>query len=238
MIETGFPSIERTPEVPELTEVERGFLGDFIFLKRQCPEGWKPESIFVFGGTYVDAKLVNTIHIEHPDIPIIATGGKVGTINQGMPDNRKQPLSSRFVATLKDFNVPETSIIEQSTSTNTKEDVTHTQGMMRFLQQYEGENTALNQVLAVCKAYHAMRCYLTFRKQAPGSEIYFSTYDWDLNGNDLSSSSWTQSLQGMSFVWGEFKRIVQYSKIGEIADPESEIPGLNIEQYHTLVEKI
>ncbi len=228
--------IERTPEIPNLSNQEWMLLQKITTFTPEV-EVKAPFGIFVFGGSYIDLKLVEQVYKEYK-APVLLVGGKVGVINENITEENKAPLSLKTKAELeKKTDIPKKHLtVLDVNSRNTLEDTLPLAGINEFTLS-KGNTSVITEIVVIVKSFHAGRAFLTLAKQLPNVRIKMYTYNLDLNGNQLEPD--TNSDLWKSVLWGEFKRIITYqTPKQENQDPDIENiekgMDLSSEERHTL----
>ena len=108
--------------------------------------------------------------------------------------------------------VPSDLILVQDRSTNTLEDVAFS------LDVLEQHNISPESIAFLCKAHHSGRCLRTLRKFFPSQTLSPVTYLAKYDGVEVSKEDWYQHKVSRGRVYGEYLRIIEYTRRADIAD--------------------
>ncbi len=203
---TNKAEISREPEIPDLNDRQWELVEKIVTYAPELKEE-TPDIIFVFGASYVDADIIKSAYDRYcGKVSILLVGGEVGVINENKQTSEKIPLSHRIKKALVQKGIPGEHIrIIDNKSTNTKEDVLPLRYLNDFSAAYYGER--ITNILAIAKAFHTGRAWLTLKQHMPGTTIGMMGYELTLEGEKISrdDTKWKKIL------WGEFTRILRYS---------------------------
>ncbi|MYA71262.1 hypothetical protein F4009_01835 [Candidatus Poribacteria bacterium] len=102
-------------------------------------------------------------------------------------------------------------ILVQDKSTNTLEDVAFS------LEVLEKNDISPESIAFLCKAHHSGRCLRTLRKFFLSQTLSPVTYLAEYEGVKVSKADWYEHEVSRGRVYGEYLRIIEYSKRGDIA---------------------
>ena len=108
--------------------------------------------------------------------------------------------------------IPSDVILVQDKSTNTLEDVAFS------LDVLEKHDISPESIAFLCKAHHSGRCLRTLRKFFPSQTLSPVTYLAEYEGIKISKEDWYQHEVSRGRVYGEYLRIIEYTRRGDIAD--------------------
>ncbi len=209
------PNITREPQVDTLSKMQIEELGRLIFLK----ETMEPSDLFIiFGSQQGDWKKYARYILKNPNISVITTGYK----GLETPEN-KAPLAEYMCSQLILFGVPKSRIIVQAFSTNTLEDAQFS----RFL--IDHSQLKPQSISFGCLAHHSGRCFLTLKRWFPEALLRPITSCYRQGSVTVNCNNWWKSIIGRGRVLGEYLRIREYAKRGDIMQPNNPLDlDLNI----------
>lgn len=192
--------IAKEPAAPVFTKEQIKELTEIVFWKE--PDPHPCDVIFVFGGT----------HSGHWEKAIEAYDRKLGSqviVTGGYSSKYDKPESHVIVKHLMEAGVPEKDIIFEDRSTNTLENVLFAKKVFDFCK--------VKSVLFVCKSYAAGCQYRTLAQHL-SEKIKFVKFSFDakFNGIYVTRDNWDSTEIGRRRVWGQYLRIVEYGKKGDI----------------------
>jgi hypothetical protein len=201
--------IPKEPNTPIFTIEQIKALTDIVFLEEKDP--YPCDVIFVFAGTHSGhwEKAIEAYNRKMSS-KFIVTGGfnpKVGIFE-----------SHVIVQHLVDAGVPVKDIIYEDKSSNTLENVLFAKEVFNF-------NT-VNTILFICKSYGAGSQYRTIAQHLP-EKIEFVKFSFDakFNGIFVTRDNWYKTETGRKRVWGQYLRIVEYGKKGDLLPLKGQIEG-------------
>lgn len=196
--------LERFPVCPALTSDEVAAITSAVFVHSN-PQ--KADVLFVFGSSYGQWEQVAELYKRGLVPKVFIAGGIEDEENSGVI------MSHAIQKALVGFAVPEGVIILDERSRNTLEDAAF--GREIFI----SKDVPHRRILFAAKAPHSGRCLKTLKKVFPDSELFPFVYDFVFRGETITeniSETWWQSDLGRSYVYGEYQRILLYSKRGDI----------------------
>jgi uncharacterized SAM-binding protein YcdF (DUF218 family) len=213
--------IPRFPETPPLSDAQVAALTRIVFLD---PSGEPAvcDLAFLFGGTHPGLWRAAAEVYQRGLAPLLlVTGGVEARGHQGgAPISEARFLADKLIAA----GIPETSLILEERSTNTRENAVFATEVFDF--------ETIESMLLVCKSYAAGRQYRTLRRHLPAG-VRILPYPFDTTatareGPLITREDWSESAEGRARVFGEYLRIVAYGARGEIeplAEPVAELEG-------------
>ncbi|NQU77336.1 YdcF family protein [Candidatus Falkowbacteria bacterium] len=199
----------RLPKAPKLTKKDISILTDMIFVEDNIK---KSDLIFVFGTSHEEAhKVVLKANKINKDTTIIITGGVYYLASNKKWKEKRYTCHDRIKELLIKKGINPDLIIGHSRSSNTLEDILFAKKIFDF--------SKVRSILFISKAHHTGRCLRTLIKQLPGVKNFNSySYNAIYNNQELSRKNWYKTAQGIKRVYGEYLRILEYSKKGDIAN--------------------
>jgi hypothetical protein len=205
--------ISKTPEPPKHISPEmRTLLTKLCFGDNVLPE--RCDLLFVYG----TAIFFDEISSHVSDILRQNITDKVLIVGGIVPDKealgQKQSEARLVYDTLDHSEFAKIDFFLEETSHNTLENVRNGLKVLDF-RDYQ-------RICFVFPAHGAGRGYLTLKKFAPNSQIFQSAYDVLYPGDKdiISKDTWHTFDLGIKRVWGEFLRIREYGRRGDIAYDE------------------
>lgn len=210
-----------TRELPKLPEDAPLIISEKlrILLTELCfrnPLDSKSELLFCFGTHLHPEKQAKAIadFLDVNQVPhVILTGGRA-TYN-----DIETPIfieSERVFSLLDKKKYPNVQFHLERESKNTLENVSFALKIFDF--------SHCSTITFCSHSYSAGRSYLTLRRFLPTAKISQRTFNICLpdSGEEITRDNWHLSSLGISYVWGEFSRIVHYGNRGDIAISEVE----------------
>ncbi|MBM6616334.1 YdcF family protein [Bacillus suaedaesalsae] len=202
--------IAKEPNTPNFSDDQIRELTDIVFLEEKLPSPC--DVIFVFGGT----------HSGHWEKAIEAYFNGLGNkliVTGGFNPKVKLYESREIVKYLVEAGIPKRDIVFEDKSSNTLENVLFAKEVFNF--------GAINTVLFICKSYAAGSQYRTLVQHLPGHlEFVNFSFDAKFNGTTVARDNWFNSETGRKRVWGQYLRIIEYGKKGDILPLKKQIEGL------------
>ena len=200
-------SIPRLPEPPFLTPELISLLTELCFVPNSSE---RSEVLFTFGighGFHELFHLLKKVISEDEFSLCIITGGKPNFIDHPAPRDSEAQIIYRGIST---FLSSGTSVILEEESTNTRDNVKFAKKKM--------ENIPFTSMRYVCRSFASRRCQLTLSKYFPNVELYLSSYHMmgGIEKIPLRPDNWPTFKEGRGRVWGEYLRIRQYGRQGQI----------------------
>ena len=193
--------IPRFPRCPELSLGIIKRITRIVFIESNP----KPADIlFIFGSNFGDRwEQVAEIFNQGLAPLVYIPGGTLG--------HNGQMTCYVIKETLMRLGVSEDLILTDNRSKDTLGDA-------RFAKEFfERHGIRHEKILFACKAPHSGRCLRTLKKVFPQSELFSFIYEFRFKGKTVNKTDWWQSKFGRDAVWGEYQRILLYSRRGDIA---------------------
>lgn len=174
----------------------------YIFIEAK-PQ--KADLIFIFGtATYKNvAEKAYELYKKGLASKIMISGG----LNEITNENESKMISEELIS----LGVKRKDIILEDKSTNTLENVLFSK---KVIEEKIGFKN-IKKVLLVVKNYHSRRAMMTFKKYFPKS-VEFLPIPYKVF--DFTKSSWFETEKGKEKVVGEYNKIKQYLKEGDIEE--------------------
>lgn len=203
------PLIPKTPVAPKLSAADCDYLTEIAFGPIRSLQPC--DALFIFSGT-------QSGHWEQPleayqkgyTKKFIVTGGRSMT-SLPHPTWHYGNLTESAVIErhLLAGGIPPASIISEHRSTNSLENVQMTLNLVNYGQ--------INRLMFTCKSHAAGRQWRTLALNLPPTMTYIPySFDAIYEGISISRNTWMNSEIGIKRVWGEYLRILQYGKQGDI----------------------
>ena len=199
-------SIPREVAVENLQPEEIKHITETVFVASKCQ---RADLLFIFGTSSIDSEVLESVTCAYQEgrFPKVLVTGLSGRRYY----ETGQPLASIMRDELITRGVLSDIILVQDRSTNTLEDVAFS------LDVLEKHDISPNSIAFLCKAHHSGRCLRTLRKffasQTLSPIIYVAEYD----GIKVSRENWYHHQVSRGRVYGEYLRIIEYTKRGDIA---------------------
>lgn len=202
---TTIHPIPRNPEVPALSHATIRRIARLVFM----PEDDSPSDLlFIFGSAQGDWKRYARFITLGKARYAVVTGGVFPEYFAGTVS-----LAHNISVHLLRYGVRTEQIIRQDRSMNTKEDVEFSLAVL-------AESGIVPQSLTFAsKAHHSGRCFLTLKKYFPTIPLKAITCHATYQGVTIRPHEWWQYPVSTSLVYGEYLRILAYSRKGDIATP-------------------
>ena len=165
--------------------------------------------LFIFGTSTIDSDALESVardcQQEHFS-KVIVTG-----LSGRLYSETGKPVAHIMRDELIARGVPSEVILVQDRSTNTLEDVAFS------LDVLEQHSISPESIAFLCKAHHSGRCLRTLRKFFPSQTLSPVTYVAEYDGVEVSKKDWYQHEVSKGRVYGEYLRIIEYTRRGDIA---------------------
>ena len=172
---------------------------NYIFLESK-PQ--KADLVIVFGTRHkVAVEKVYWLYKNKLVSKILVSGG----MNMITGENEAHKMSNSLI----DMGVLKRDIILEDRSTNTLENIIFSK---KIIEEKIGFNN-LNKIITVTKHYHSRRVLMTIRKHFPRN-ITIIPVTYEIYG--FTKDNWSKSEMGNKKVLGEYERIKEYLKRGDI----------------------
>ncbi|WP_373475236.1 YdcF family protein [Sphingorhabdus sp.] len=204
--------IPKRPRCPALDPEDEEQLTELCFYLKLVDDA---DVIFVFGNNIQhneQSRLVAAICQNHPRASLVLTGGKPN-YSENLGDNRVSLAESEalYQSLAQSADVGDRNIFLERRSQNTLENVAFAANHIRSL--------VPKTMVYLSQSFAQGRSAMTLRAQLPEIVSVGSMgMDRTVEGELLTSSTWTQSAILRDVIWGEFLRMVTYSVRGDI-DP-------------------
>ena len=199
-------SIPREVEVEDLSPEEIEHVTQTVFA---APESQPVELLFVFGTSSIDSEILDAVARDYLQgrFPKVLATGLSGRLYHETGSPLASIMRDEFIAR----GVPSDVILVQDRSTNTLEDVVFS---LDILEQH---SISPESIAFLCKAHHSGRCLRTLRKFFPSQTLSPITYAAEYEGVKVSKAGWYKHPVSRGRVYGEYLRIIEYTKRGDIA---------------------
>ncbi|MCG9133047.1 YdcF family protein [Candidatus Poribacteria bacterium] len=165
--------------------------------------------LFIFGTSTIDNEILESVARDYQQgrFPQLLVTGLSGRLYS----ETGKPVAHIMRDELIARGVPSKVILVQDKSTNTLEDVTFSLGVL------EKHSISPDRIAFLCKAHHSGRCLRTLRKFFPSQILSPVTYLAEYEGVKTSKEDWYQHEVSRGRVYGEYLRIIEYTRRGDIA---------------------
>ena len=199
-------SIPREVAVNDLSPEEIKHITQTVFA---ASESQVVELLFIYGTSSIDSEILDAVARDYQQgrFPKILVTGLSGRLYY----ETGRPLASIMRDALIARGVPSDVILVQDRSTNTLEDVTFS------LDVLEHHNISPESIAFLCKAHHSGRCLRTLRKFFPSQTLSPIIYVAEYEGVKISKEDWYQHEVSRGRVYGEYLRVMEYTRRGDIA---------------------
>ena len=200
-------SIPREVAVEDLPTEEIQHITQTVFVVSESNQ--PADLLFIFGTSTIDGEVLESVARDYQkgQFPKVLVTGLSGRLYY----ETGKPLASIMRDELITRGVPSDVILVQDRSTNTLEDVAFS------LDVLEEHDVSPESIAFLCKAHHSGRCLRTIRKFFPSQTLSPVTYVAEYDGVKISRENWYQHEASRGRVYGEYLRIIKYSKRGDIA---------------------
>lgn len=198
--------IPREVVVEDLSPAEIEHITQIVFV---APEFQAADLLFIFGTSTIDNEILESVarYCQKGYFPKVMVTGLSGRLYS----ETGKPVAHIMRDELIARGVPSDTILVQDRSTNTLEDVAFS------LDVLEKHSISPESIVFLCKAHHSGRCLRTLRKFFPSQILSPITYLAAYDGVEVSKEDWYQHKVSRGRVYGEYLRIIEYSKRGDIA---------------------
>ena len=200
-------SIPREVVVEDLSQEEIEGITQTVFV---VSEPQPTDLLFIFGTSTIDNEILESVarDCQQGRFPKVLVTGLSGRLYS----ETGRPVAIIMRDELIARGVPSDLILVQDRSTNTLEDVAFS------LEVLEKNDISPESIAFLCKAHHSGRCLRTLRKFFPSQTLLPVTYLAEYEGVKVSKADWYQHEVSRSRVYGEYLRIIEYTRRGDIAD--------------------
>ena len=164
--------------------------------------------LFIFGTSTIDSDALESVarDCQQEHFPKVIVTGLSGRLYS----ETGKPVAHIMRDELIAHGVPSDLILVQDKSTNTLEDVAFS------LEVLEKNDISPESIAFLCKTHHSGRCLRTLRKFFPSQTLLPVTYLAEYEGVKVSKADWYEHEVSRGRVYGEYLRIIEYSKRGDI----------------------
>ena len=199
-------SIPREVAVEDLSPEEIEHITQTVFV---ASESQLTDLLFIFGTSTIDNEILESVArdcLQGRFSKVLVTG-----LSGRLYDETGKPVARIMRDELIARGVPSDIILVQDRSTNTLEDVVFS---LDILEQH---SISPESIAFLCKAHHSGRCLRTLRKFFPSQTLSPVTYLAEYDGVKVSKADWYKHPVSRGRVYGEYLRIIKYSRRGDIA---------------------
>ena len=198
--------VPREVAVDDLSPEEIERITQTVFV---APESQPVDLLFIFGTSTIDNGILESVARDYQKgrFPRVLVTGLSGRLY----DETGKPVARIMRDELIARYVPSDIILVQDRSTNTLEDVAFS------LDVLEQHSISPESIAFLCKAHHSGRCLRTLRKFFPSQTLLPVTYLAEYEGVKISKEDWYQHEVSRGRVYGEYLRIIEYTRRGDIA---------------------
>ena len=200
-------SIPREVTVEDLSTEEIEGITQTVFVTSDLHPA--ADLLFIFGTSTIDGEILESVarDCQQGRFPKVLVTGLSGRLY----NETGKPVAHIMRDELIARGVPSEVILVQDRSTNTLEDVAFS------LDVLEQHNISPESIAFLCKAHHSGRCLRTLRKFFPSQTLSPVTYVAEYDGVEVSKEDWYQHEVSKGRVYGEYLRIIEYTRRGDIA---------------------
>ena len=201
-------AIPREVAVEDLQPEEIEHITQTIFVASDIQPA--ADLLFIFGTSTIDNGILESIARAclKGRFPKILVAGLSGRLYSETGKPVAHIMRDELIARC----IPSEVILVQDRSTNTLEDVTFSLNVL------ERHGIFPESIAFLCKAHHSGRCLRTLRKFFPSQILSPVTYLAEYEGVKISKENWYQHEVSRGRVYGEYLRIIEYTRRGDIAD--------------------
>ncbi|RAL26170.1 YdcF family protein [Thermoflavimicrobium daqui] len=206
-------SIPKQPTVPPLSKQEIKIITDLTFLQpADFPQLESYDLLFVFGGSHPEIwQTVAKAYHEGKAKQLLITGGYMP--GKKRPDSwiyGTTPEAHVIQMKLIELGVKKEQIIIEDRSTNSLENVRYAKEIFDF--------DTIQTMLFASKAFASGRQYRTLKKYLPDHVLLSPLLVHStLQNKKVTRDDWMKETSHRSIVYGEYLRIYEYGKKGDIA---------------------
>ena len=200
-------SIPREVAVGDLSLEEIEGITQTVFVAPELNQS--ADLLFIFGTSTIDDEILESVtrDCQQGRFPKVIVTGLSGRLYS----ETGKPVAHIMRDELIARGVPSEVILVQDRSTNTLEDVAFS------LDVLEKHDIFLDSIAFLCKAHHSGRCLRTLRRFFPALTLSPVVYIAEYEGVKIAEENWYQHEVSRGRVYGEYLRIIEYSKRGDIA---------------------
>ena len=166
--------------------------------------------LFIFGTSTIDSDALESVarDCQKGCFPKVIVTGLSGRLYS----KTGKPVAHIMRDELIARGVPSEVILVQDRSTNTLEDVAFSLDILKE------NNISPKSIAFLCKAHHSGRCLRTLRKFFRSQTLLPITYVAVYDGVKIAEEDWYQHEVSRGRVYGEYLRIIEYSRRSDIAN--------------------
>ena len=200
-------SIPREVAVEDLQPEEIEHITQTVFI---ASESQPADLLFIFGTSTIDNDILESVarDCQQKHFPKVMVTGLSGRLYS----ETGKPVAHIMRDELITRGGPSDLILVQDRSTSTLEDVAFS------LEVLEKHSISPESIAFLCKAHHSGRCLRTLRKFFPSQTLLPVTYLAEYEGVKVSKADWYQHEVSRGRVYGEYLRIIEYTRRGDIAN--------------------
>lgn len=172
-------------------------ISNFIFISDKL----STSDVIIVPGTFRDDIVKKALEIYKKGLAlyIVTTGGAPN--EQGITESEYQKQY------LVENGVPEDKVLNESKSTNTKENTIYAK------EELDKQKVKYNRIILVSKTYHARRILMTFIPSFPDSDIKIASVIDDRN---ITKNNWFKNEEKKDKVMEEVEKIGKYFLKGDL----------------------
>lgn len=201
-------SIPREVAVEDLSPEEIEHITQTVFVTSDLHPA--ADLLFIFGTSTIDGEVLKSVarDCQQGHFPKVMVTGLSGRLYS----ETGKPVAHIMRDELIARGVPSDLILVQDRSTNTLEDVAFS------LDVLEQHSISPESIAFLCKGHHSGRCLRTLRKFFPSQTLSPVIYVTEYEGVKVSKADWYQHEVSRGRVYGEYLRIIEYTRRGDIAN--------------------
>ena len=201
-------SIPREVTVEDLSPEEIENITQTVFVTSDLRPA--ADLLFIFGTSTIDGKVLESVARDcrkgcFPKVLVTGLSGR-------LYDETGKPVAHIMRDELIARGVPSDLILIQDRSTNTLEDVAFSLDVLKK------NDISPESIAFLCKAHHSGRCLRTLKKFFRSQTLVPITYVAKYEGVKISKADWYQHKVSRGRVYGEYLRIIEYTRRGDITD--------------------
>ena len=198
--------IPREVAVEDLSPEKIEHITQTVFVTSESPSS---DLLFIFGTSTIDGDVLDAVarDCQKGRFSKVLVTGLSGRLYSETGKPIAHIMRDEFITR----GVPSDVILVQDRSTNTLEDVAFSLDVLRE------HDISPESIAFLCKAHHSGRCLRTLKRFFPTQTLLPVTYVAAYDGVKISKKDWYQHEVSRGRVYGEYLRIIEYSKRGDIA---------------------
>lgn len=223
--------VSKNPETPDLNSQAIDLLTKLVF--RHDDEWQKSDAFLVHGRASDRDRLVQAENIYNViqnkfASTIILTGGRPD-FHGSDHDVVSQSESEMLFNTLDMAKIANEHILIEKESISTYDNILNSMKLFDFSKS--------SKVTFLSAAFGAGRTYLTYRKLLPHLDMVQRSMTTLMDGQEITSDSWSEFEVSRKRIWGEYLRIVMYGD-NEIPKSSGLMGVIEFEEVRDLVVRI